>query len=56
MELVHRIEGYDYYVFADQDDFWLDNKIASEIAKLDNMELELYCGNGMVVDENFVYS
>ena len=56
MELVHRIEGYDYYVFADQDDFWLDNKIASGIAKLDNMEPELYCGNGMVVDENLVYS
>lgn len=55
MELVHRIEGYDFYAFADQDDFWLDNKIANGIEKISNTEPELYCGNGMVVDEKLSY-
>lgn len=56
MDLVENVSGFDYYAFADQDDFWLEEKIASGISKMSNDEPELYCGNGMVVDENLGYS
>ena len=50
----------DYYAFADQDDIWLPNKLASAIEMLDkedNINIPvLYCSNLKVVDEklNFV--
>ena len=47
---------YDYYAFSDQDDVWLEDKIAKAIAKIDEKgETEngaLYCSNLVVVDEN----
>lgn len=35
-ELIKRTEGYDYYAFADQDDFWNDNKIEKSMKALES--------------------
>ena len=56
MDLVRRVKGFDFYAFADQDDFWLENKIVSGITKISSEAPELYCGNGMVVDEKLAFS
>ncbi len=55
MELLLKSEGYDYYAFADQDDYWLEDKIESGISKINNDNPMLYFSNGMVVDENLEY-
>lgn len=55
MELLKKTEGYDYYAFADQDDFWMENKVASGLKMLSVGEPQLYCANGMVVNENLEY-
>lgn len=48
-------DEYDYYAFSDQDDFWLEDKIAKAIEKIEEKgETEkgaLYCSNLVVVDE-----
>lgn len=51
MELLHKAEGYDYYAFADQDDYWLDCKIRKAVSKLENEKPQLYFGNGLLVNE-----
>ncbi len=45
----------DYYAYADQDDYWLDNKLISAIEKLDEVQSEkgkIYFSDLTVVDEN----
>jgi len=44
-------EEYDYYAFADQDDFWLDTKIISAIKMIEETgECTMYSSNLKVVD------
>lgn len=46
---------FDYYCFADQDDFWLENKIDAAITKLsknNSTNGKLYYSNKTIVDEN----
>lgn len=53
MELLYKAPEYDYYAFADQDDFWLENKLKvaiEHIKKNDNKEC-LYFSNVLVVDD-----
>ncbi len=50
-------QDYDYYAFADQDDFWLDNKLISAINKIEEKgKCTLYCSNLKIVDENLIYA
>lgn len=45
--------SYDYYAFADQDDYWLPNKLTNAINLLnnENSDIKLYCGSTILVDE-----
>lgn len=46
---------FNYYCFADQDDFWLENKIDAAIKKLSEINStngKLYYSNKTIVDEN----
>ncbi len=48
-------QQYDYFAFADQDDVWLEDKLASAIDMLegsDNKKGALYYSNRLVVDES----
>lgn len=52
MELLDNCGEYDYYAFADQDDFWLPDKLQK--AKNSLMDIEIpgvYFSNAMIVDE-----
>lgn len=58
MELLYNAPKTDFYAFADQDDIWLEQKIAvatKQIAQGGNLPL-LYCSNQNVVDayDNFI--
>jgi len=47
---------YDYYAFADQDDFWVDDKLISAINKINEKgQCTLYCSNLKIVNENLQY-
>lgn len=62
IDLIRNTKGYDFYAFADQDDYWIEDKIERAISKINKDIPMLYCGNGIVVNEkledlgNFVYS
>jgi len=46
--------SFDYYLFCDQDDIWMEKKISSAIEKMENMNNKpclYYCGAD-IVDEN----
>ncbi len=46
-------QGYDYYAFADQDDFWVKDKIISGINMIKQTgSCTLYCSNLKIVDGN----
>ncbi len=48
-------EGYDYYAFSDQDDVWMEDKLAAAVDSLEssgNPKGALYYSNRYVVDEN----
>lgn len=50
-------QNYDYYAFADQDDFWLEDKLISAINKIkEKGKCSLYCSNLKIVDENLIYA
>lgn len=51
--LVLNTNGYDYYAFADQDDYWYNNKIEKLISKIEvfNKPALVFC-NAELVDEN----
>lgn len=56
-ELIHKIpkKDYDFYSFADQDDWWLEDKLISAISRLNEMNKDkpcLYLSNLTVTDEN----
>ncbi len=44
---------YDYYAFADQDDYWLPDKLITAVRKIKQTgDCTLYCSNLTLVDEN----
>lgn len=43
---------FDYFSLADQDDFWLEDKLISAIKKLEESKAHFYCSNLRIVDEN----
>lgn len=49
-------EDFDYYCFADQDDFWLENKLDTAVQKISKSNSGskgcLYFSNKTIVDEN----
>ena len=52
-KLIQKVESYDfdYYMFADQDDFWYENKVNDAIESL-NLEMpELYCSSFDISNE-----
>lgn len=53
MSLLYGVEDGDYYAFADQDDYWYDDKLMVAIKKLKKYGKKpaLYCGNQNCVDE-----
>lgn len=51
LELVKHCPGYDYYAFADQDDYWYPNKLQSGILALEKLQGPgLYFANVQLVD------
>lgn len=52
MDLVLHCPGYDYYAFADQDDFWHSDKLVAGIDRLKDLQAPaLYCANALLVDQ-----
>jgi rhamnosyltransferase len=51
LSLLYQANKADYYAFADQDDIWDNNKIASAISIIEKNNV-LYASNLRVVDEN----
>ena len=50
-------QNYDYYAFADQDDFWVKNKLISAINKINEAgKCTLYAANLKIVDQNLEYA
>lgn len=53
LDLIKHCEGYDYYAFADQDDYWMSEKILKGIDMISDEEIPmLYCANAQLVDCN----
>lgn len=53
LDLLKRYPDYEYYAFADQDDFWMPNKLLFGVKALKKIEVPgLYCANAELVDEN----
>ncbi len=52
-DLVQHCRGYDYYAFADQDDYWHPDKLKEAIAALEDKKCPaIYCANARLVDSN----
>ena len=52
-DLIKKSRGYDYYAFADQDDYWLENKLKAGIIQLESItNAALYCCNAELVNQN----
>ena len=50
-------QSYDYYAFADQDDYWADTKLISAINKIkETGACTLYSANLKIVDQNLEYA
>ncbi len=48
---------FDFYAFADQDDYWLPTKLVSAVKKIEETgNCTLYCSNLKIVDENLNYN
>ncbi len=53
MKLIYDHPGYDYYAFADQDDFWEPDKIQAGIDCIkDREEYAMYCSNALMCDSS----
>ena len=52
LDLVHHASEYDYYAFADQDDYWLPDKIQVAIQQIHNDCPFLYTSAKAIVDVN----
>ena len=55
-DLIQKVQDdYDYYAFADQDDYWLQDKLAKAVQRLQTVDKAmptLYCSNVIATDEN----
>lgn len=54
-ELLHHAQGYEYYAFGDQDDIWMEDKLAYAIKALDQMDASkpaLYASCSLLVDND----
>ena len=53
MDLIINAPDSDYYAFCDQDDFWLENKLAVAVKKLESIKnpISLYCSANTLVNE-----
>lgn len=53
-KLVQEVEKYDfdYYMFADQDDFWYETKVTDAIENLSLVSTELYCSSFDISNED----
>lgn len=55
LDLLKKYPDYEYYAFADQDDFWMSDKIMCGVKALKNMSIPaLYVGNAELVDESLI--
>lgn len=45
-------EDFDYFAFCDQDDYWLENKVASGIKMMKENDKHFYCSNLLVTDDS----
>ena len=53
LDLLINSHNYDFYAFADQDDYWMPNKISVAISNLSNIKgPALYFANAELVDSN----
>lgn len=54
LELLSESEEADYYAFADQDDYWIEDKLQIAVSQLSNTEEipQLYYGSARIADEN----
>ena len=54
MDLIYHVSGYDYYAFADQDDYWFSEKMFEAIKQFnnDNKTPMLYFSSKIIVDKN----
>lgn len=56
VEALRTCDGYDWYSFCDQDDYWLSNKLESALSlikdNLDSNKPVLYAGNVTISDAN----
>lgn len=51
IDLIHHCKGYDFYALADQDDYWMPEKISMAIKMMKNQKgLQLYFANAELVD------
>lgn len=51
MELIKKIDGYEYYAFCDQDDVWHKDKLLFALESLKNITIPaLYCSNYQLTD------
>lgn len=56
LDLIKSCKNYDYYAFADQDDYWLPDKLYAGIMKIYNSSVpSLYCSNAELVDKRLQY-
>ena len=56
IDLLYNSKEYDYYAFADQDDFWQDDKLERGIKKIESIYNPcVYFSNASLVDENLNY-
>ena len=55
--LMHADDNFDFYFFADQDDFWQSSKIERAVDELSSKkeQIALYCSRLEYVDENLVH-
>ena len=50
-------QGYNYYAFADQDDFWVNNKLISAIKKIQEVgKCTMYSANLKIVNQKLEYA
>lgn len=55
LELVNKYSGYEYYAFADQDDYWMPDKISRGIKQIELFkEPTIYYSNVELVNQNMI--
>lgn len=53
LDLLKHCEGYDFYAFSDQDDYWMTDKICAGLDMIVNEKVPaLYCSNAELVNQS----